>query len=64
MVMHCLGHLDQVEAIIMLGLAGGLAEQMQIRIKRSDSTREFLEEFGHKHQDKVFQIGEVLSFEW
>jgi AMP nucleosidase len=30
MVMHCLGYLDQVDAVIMLGLAGGLAEEMQI----------------------------------
>jgi len=29
MVMHCLGYLDQVDAVIMLGLAGGLAEEMQ-----------------------------------
>ncbi len=30
MVMHCLGYLDQVDAVIMLGLAGGLAEEMRI----------------------------------
>ena len=30
MVMHCLGYLDQVDAVIMLGLAGGLAEEMKL----------------------------------
>ena len=30
MAMHCLGYLDQVDAVIMLGLAGGLAEEMQM----------------------------------
>ncbi len=30
MVMHCLGYLDQVDAVIMLGLAGGLAEELQV----------------------------------
>jgi len=30
MAMHCLGFLDQVDAVIMLGLAGGLAEEMQM----------------------------------
>lgn len=30
MVMHCLGYLDQVDAVLMLGMAGGLAEEMQI----------------------------------
>jgi hypothetical protein len=45
-------------------------------IKRSESTREILGEFCQKHldlgvkavmnlkKDKVFKIGEVLSFEW
>lgn len=30
MVMHCLGYLDNVDAVIMLGLAGGLAEEVKI----------------------------------
>lgn len=30
MVMHCLGYLDQVDAVIMLGLAGGLAEELSV----------------------------------
>lgn len=30
MVMHCLGYLDQVDAVIMLGLAGGLAEELKV----------------------------------
>jgi len=30
MAMHCLGYLDQVDAVIMLGLAGGLAEEMKM----------------------------------
>lgn len=30
MVMHCIGYLDHVDAVIMLGLAGGLAEEMKI----------------------------------
>ena len=30
MVMHCLGYLDHVDSVIMLGLAGGLADEMQV----------------------------------
>ncbi len=30
MVMHCLGYLDHVDAVIMLGLAGGLAEEIEM----------------------------------
>jgi AMP nucleosidase len=30
MTMHCLGFLDHVDAVIMLGLAGGLAESMKV----------------------------------
>jgi AMP nucleosidase len=30
MAMHCVSYLDQVDAVIMLGLAGGLAEEMQV----------------------------------
>ncbi len=30
MTMHCISYLDQVDAVIMLGLAGGLAESMRI----------------------------------
>jgi AMP nucleosidase len=30
MTMHCVGYLDQVDAVIMLGLAGGLAEQLKV----------------------------------
>ena len=30
MVMHCLSYLDQVDAVIMLGLAGGLAEKLEV----------------------------------
>ncbi len=73
MVMHCLGYLDQVDAAIMLVYDLPL---LRTGIKRSDSTREILETFCGKHldlgvravenlkKDKVFKIGEVLSFEW
>ena len=30
MAMHCLGYLDHVDAVIMLGLAGGVAEELQV----------------------------------
>lgn len=30
MAMHCLSYLDQVDAVIMLGLAGGIAEELKI----------------------------------
>ncbi len=30
MAMHCVSYLDQVDAVIMLGLAGGLAEEMNV----------------------------------
>ena len=30
MVMHCLGYLDQVDGVIMLGLAGGIADELEI----------------------------------
>ena len=30
MVMHCIGYLDQVDAVIMLGLAGGVADEIQL----------------------------------
>jgi AMP nucleosidase len=30
MVMHCLGYLDQVDGVIMLGLAGGIADELEV----------------------------------